>query len=306
MDLILRDGNFQKQKVIKNPSFVCNTGLYGASKNDFELTLPEGDILPNGSILTYGTSEFGGGISETIIDTAEKTVKYIGKSFRGQMENSVVAPFSVLTLTGTDYEIVSKLIELSQLDYSVNATNNTESKSITFPIGSNLLKAVDIALNSFGEKMLLKASNDGVEITIKKIAEKSFDASQVDLVVDDNRMLPTALHAYKGSFQTSVYLQPDGSIGDTRFYTGFNAYEISEEITANNLSQLKSLAVDRLNALRNTSNDSEINIKSEDADIGDKVRISINRIGKKSIQTVCEKILNFDNSGERITFNTGG
>ena len=102
MDLILRDNNFKKQKVIKNPSFVCNIGLYGASKNDFELTLTDDDILPNGGILTYGTSEFGGVIAETVIDTAEKTVKYIGKSFRGQMENSIVAPFSVLTLTGTD------------------------------------------------------------------------------------------------------------------------------------------------------------------------------------------------------------
>ena len=306
MDLILRDSNFKKQKVVKNPSFVCNVGLYGASKNDFELTLTDDDILPNGGILTYGTSEFGGVIAETVIDTAEKTAKYIGKSFRGQMENSIIAPFSVLTLTGTDFEIVSKLIEMSQLDYTVNETNNTESKSISFPVGSNLLKAVDIVLNSFGEKMLLKASNDGVRITLQEVAQKSFDASQVDLIIDDNKLLPTALHARKGSIQTSVYVQADGSIGDTRYYTGFEAYEISEEITADSLSQMKSLAADRLTALRNTSNNSEVKVKIDDADIGDKINVSIKRIGKKSTQTVCEKILNFADNGEHITFNTGG
>ena len=42
MDLILRDRDFRKKEVIKKPLFACNVGLYGASRNDFELTLSEG------------------------------------------------------------------------------------------------------------------------------------------------------------------------------------------------------------------------------------------------------------------------
>ena len=76
MDLMLRDSNFSKKSVVKKPRFSCATGLYGASRNDFELVLSENDLVDIGSIITYGTTEFGGVIKERIINTEEKTSKY--------------------------------------------------------------------------------------------------------------------------------------------------------------------------------------------------------------------------------------
>ena len=308
MDLMLRDANFNKKSVIKKPKFSCSTGLYGASTNDFELILSDNDIIPIGSIITYGTTEFGGVIKERIIDTEEKTSKYYGKSFRGQMENSIVTPTSSWNVGGTDYDIMIALFGRSQLKYKVNVTGRTEIKKFSIPLGSNLLKAVDLALSAFNEKMLIKASNDGVEITLMPIVYENCDESQIDLVIDENKMLPTALHAKSDDYSASVYLQADGTIGSSRYYTGFDAVEIWQEIGSNaeSSTEFKSIASDRLRALRETKNTSEIKSKIENADIGDKIKVSVKRYGVQTEQTVCEKILNFDGINEEINFNTGG
>lgn len=306
MDLMLRDRDFKKVQVIKKPSFVCNSGLYGASKNDFQLVLSEDIPLPIGNMVTYDTSEFGGVILDRIADTKAKTITYIGKSFRGQLENSIIAPFAVLTLTGTDFDIINQIVNLSQLSYKILLTGRTEQKTIVLPMGTNALKAIDLVLSAFNEKMLIKVSNNGVEIILAPITEKSFDASQVDLVADENQMMPTALHTRSKEHTVSVYLQGDGTVGTERYYTGFDAVEISQEITADNLAELKALASDRLLALRKSQNASKIDVKIEDADIGDKINVTVQKYGIKATQTVSDKILRIEGKNQEITFNTGG
>ena len=306
MDLMLRDRNFRKVQVIKKPSYACNSGLYGASKNDFKLVLSEEQPFSIGYMVTWGTSEFGGVILDRIANTKEKTITYIGKSFRGHLENSIINSFSVLAIEGTDYQILDEIIQRSQLEYKVLPTNNTEVKKVLIPVGSNALKAADLALNSFGEKMLFKVSNDGVEISIVPVNQIDYDASQVDLVVDENMMLPTALHARSKEHYVSVYLQSDGTVGTDRYYTGFDAVEISQEISANSYDELFALASDKLLALRNSQNTSEVNAKIENADIGDIINVSVKKYGVKATQTVSEKILKIEGKNEEITYNTGG
>ncbi len=306
MVLMLRDRDFKKVQVIKKPSFVCNSGLYGASKNDFRLVLSEDTPLPIGNMVTYDTSEFGGVILDRITDTKAKTITYIGKSFRGQLENSIIAPFAVLTLKGTDFEIINQIINLSQLNYKVLPTGRTEQKTAVLPIGTNALKGIDLVLSAFNEKMLIKVSNNGVEITLAPITKKSFDASQVNLIADENRMIPTALHARSKEHSVSVYLQADGTVGAKRYYTGFEAVEISQDISADSLSELTSLASDKLLALRKSQNASEVDVKIEDADIGDTIDVTVQKYGIKTTQTVSEKILKIEGKNQEITFNTGG
>ena len=185
-------------------------------------------------------------------------------------------------------------------------TNNTEVKKVLIPVGSNALKAADLALNSFGEKMLFKVSNDGVEISIVPVNQIDYDASQVDLIVDENQLLPTGLHAKGNNHVIRVFLQSDGTVGTERYYTGFDAVEISQEISANSYDELFALASDKLLALRNSQNTSEVNAKIENADIGDIINVSVKKYGVKATQTVSEKILKIEGKNEEITYNTGG
>ena len=82
--------------------------------------------------------------------------------------------------------------------------------------------------------------------------------------------------------------------------------EIMQEINADSLEELTSLASDKLLALRNSQNTSEVDVKIEDADIGDRIAVTVKKYGINAYQTVSEKILNFDGKNEEIKINTGG
>lgn len=312
MDLILRDKNFLKKRVIKRPMFECSTGLYGASANDFELTLPITDLLEIGDIVSYGSSEFGGMIRERLFDNKEKTVKYVGKTFRGQLESSIVAPFSTLTISGTDFDVVNKLIELSELSdvYKVKPTYRSEEKTLIFSAGTNALKAIDIVLNNFGEKAMFGISSSSespcIEIGLEKNSTKKFDASQTNSIIDDNKLLITAIHASNDKYSASVYLQKDGTVSTSRYYTGFEALEICENISSKSKAELVSLAADRLLALRASENASEVDVVLEDADVGDIVKVSVDELGVEIFQVVNEKNISIQKNNISLNFKTGG
>lgn len=303
MDLILRDENFSKKRIIKKPSFSCNCGLYGASTNDFQLVLTDDEIIKIGEIVTYGLTEYGGRVSCREFNTAENTVTYTGKTFRGQLEYSIIAKAWELTLEGTPYKIAKEIIEYSELDYSVEFIDISETKAITIPTGSNALKAFDLLTAAFGLKMKLSIS-DGVKISLAPCVGVKYDGDEVPLIITESNQLPTALHAYGESGNVSVFLQEDGSVGSDRFYTGFKAVEICEELKADENEVLEIIAADRLLALRNTQSVSELTLGS--LDIGETVTVSSKKHGISSVQTVNEIAMTFDGLNAEITTNTGG
>lgn len=303
MDLILRDEYFAKKRIIKKPSFSCNCGLYGASTNDFQLVLTDDEIIKIGEMVTYGLTEYGGRVSCREFNASEKTVTYTGKTFRGQLEYSIIAKTSDLTLEGTPYELVKKIIEFSELDYSISFIDISETKSITFPIGSNALKALDLINTAFGLKMKLTIS-DGIKIALVPCVGVKYDGDEVPMIITESNQLPTALHAYGESGNVSVFLQEDGSVGSERSYTGFKAVEICEELKAEEGEVLESIAADRLLALRNTQSVSELTLGT--LDIGEVVTVSSKKHGVSSVQTVNEVSMTFDGLNAEITTNTGG
>ena len=307
MDVIIRDKNFFKKDVVRNPEFKCSTGLYGASTNDFELIAKSGEKISIGDFVSHGNSEMGGCVLDRITDTAEKTVKYIGRTFRGQLENSIVTHTGTWNIRGTSADMVRSIISNSRVNYSVEPSGNTTTRSVTIPLGANALQAIDLVLSACGEKMLITVDNDGVHIQLKRIDTMNFDASQVDVVVDENKLMPTALHARNDDgVAVSVYIQSDGSVGSSRYYNGFNAVEIYQEVSAENSSEMRSIASDKLIAIRKSMNASEINVKIEQADVGDTVNATVQEHGIKATQTVCNKKLEITNKAELITFETGG
>lgn len=306
MDLIWRDSGLTKKKVVLKPNFKCSTGFFGSSTNDFELTLPITDKIPIGDFITYGSTEYGGCVRERITSTEDKTIKYIGKSFRGQLENSIINPFSVLTLSGTIDDIVGQIINLSVVDYEIDYSGISHTKSVILPKSTNALKAIDLVMSAFDAKFKLIINKNKVHMIINSANLYKHDASQTSLVVDENQMLPTALHAYNDKYSASVYLQADGSVGTTRYYTGFSAKEISESVSADSESDLQKLASDKLIALRTSVVSSEILLDLSDEEIGDKIDVSVKKYGIKATQTVTEKTLEIQGNNKEFIFNTGG
>lgn len=309
MDLILRNADFEKKKPVSNPQFSAETGLYGSSNNDFQLTVPYDKDIIKGDILTSNGTEWGGKIFNVNIEN--NIMKLTGKTFRGQMELVIVNPFSVLTLNGTDEEIVQRLFNLTTLNYNIQPTGRTTKKTVVIPVGSNLLKAVDLALFAFGEVMDIKVYNI-VTVYLNPAATHRYDYSQSQLMLSEGGMLPTAIHATGKVNGTetflSVYLQADGTVNTSRYYTGFYAYEISENISddCSSVSELQSLLSARLLALRSSVSASEIDIKIDNAQIGDTVNISILRFRRKTTQKIIAKSLEINNKKSITKLITGG
>jgi hypothetical protein len=125
-------------------------------------------------------------------------------------------------------------------------------------------------------------------------------------------MMPTAIHAIGkvNGVETSlsVYLQKDGSVGTSRYYTGFYAYEIAENINDNcaTKSELQNLLTARLLALRSSKPASEVDLKIDNARIGDEVNVSILKFGRKSTQKIVAKSIEINNHNETQKIITGG
>jgi hypothetical protein len=309
VDLILRNANFEKKKPISKAKLSAETGLYGSSKNDFEITTNYDKDIVNGDIISCTNTEWGGKVFSIVIEN--NIMKLTGKTFRGQMELVIVNPFQVLTVSGTDSEIIQQLFSKTPLNYNVQPTGRSNKKSITIPVGSNLLKAVDLVLNAFGETMEIKVTST-IDVILHYSSVHRYDYSQEQLILSEGGMMPTAIHAIGkvNGVETSlsVYLQKDGSVGTSRYYTGFYAYEIAENINDNcaTKSELQNLLTARLLALRSSKPASEVDLKIDNARIGDEVNVSILKFGRKSTQKIVAKSIEINNHNETQKIITGG
>lgn len=309
MDLILRNSLFVKKKPINNPNFKAETGLYGSAQNDFELIIPYDADAVKGDIITSIGTEWGGRIFNIEISGNSMTLK--GKTFRGQMELVSANPQSVLSVTGTDYEIIKKLIDLTPLPYVVNKTTNTAKKTVIIPAGASLLKAIDLVLSAFNETMKIEVYSK-VELTLNKAVTHRYDYSQTNLRLIENGMIPTAIHAVGKVNGTetavSVYTQSNGTVGTTRYYTGFDAYEIAETLNDNctSKSELQNIVSNRLLALRYSPLASEVDIKIDNVEIGDILNVTILKYGRKTTQKIIAKSIEITNKRVEQKLITGG
>lgn len=91
--LMLRNANFQKfaynneTDVIVPIKYQCAVDLIdeegNSAGNDFDLKVPlEDSLIPLGSYVCYGLTEYGGLITERYVNTQDKTVTYFGITFR--------------------------------------------------------------------------------------------------------------------------------------------------------------------------------------------------------------------------------
>ncbi len=325
MDVLIRNQAFNKVRysddygVIDPISYDVNIGLYGASANDFQLVLPlTKDIIPDGYFVSLGNTEYGGKIKGRLINYDRHTITYKGRTLRGQMEhvfcNTRATSDSFGTAASTCGEVVQEMIDATTLHgiYSVKQSPTTTLGDVVIiPAHCDLLKAFDLVLSAFGCSSVLKFDDNGVGIYIEPKKTKILQAVTLGLEVNDDRLLPTGLLGYhtegNATENVNVYLQADGSIGTTRYYSGMDAYHVSVDIgkTANAAEAL-AVAKDRLRAMRNAEYLGSLESDKLDADVGDTVIVNATEYGISVTQTVSEKVLSVAGTRQKLIARTGG
>lgn len=217
------------------------------STMDFEVVISaakfRSDIEDKGRIFVPGT-EYGGLINGIKSNTAEKTVTIKGRSWRGFLEKKIIRPPS-----GSDYRVISGELntvirtlladaELTPLfrgsteDTEVSVTSYQFNRYTTLRKGlKKLLASVDYRLKlTYVQQEGGAAGYVQVEavpmVDYSSTIEVSQD-SQIDFVIEQdkyqtNHLICLGSGELAQRMVVDLYVQEDGSIGTTQYYTGLD------------------------------------------------------------------------------------
>lgn len=245
------------------------------STMDFEVTVPllgyQTDIEKKGRIFVPGT-EFGGMINGRKTNTAEETVTVKGRSWRGFLEKKVLKPPS-----GSAYKVISGELNtvirtlLSEAGLTSLFQGSVEDTEVTvtgyqFNRYTTLRKGLKKLLASVGYRMQLTyIQQEGgapgyVELKAVPLEDYSetievSQDSRIDFIIEEasyqvNHLICLGSGELAERMVVDLYVQEDGTIGTTQYYTGedeiveiydYSSVESSEELIKQGTERLSEL-----------------------------------------------------------------
>lgn len=329
MDLILADKNRKEIRVFQEVDADIDLG----DTNDFELTASvddwSGDIQIGCYAYIPGT-EFGGAIGELASSTAENQIYVRGDCWRGILEKKIIEPPAgqdYKTASGELNEIINNLVvdagisdlfSVSEEDTGI-AVNNFQ-----FDRYCTLLAGIEKMLSSKGYRLeIAYIQRNTPEIGYVRLrAVPIVDYSNTKEISQDNNLDFTATDYKRGinhliclgkgdlkdRIVRHLYVQKDGSIGTTKFYTGLDErtaiYDYGsaeeQELVENGTEKLKEI-MDKKSFQANIREDVEL-----DMQIGDTIsgRDYITGISVK--KPIIGKILTIQNGEEKMEYKIEG
>lgn len=241
MELILADKNGRDIRYLTFRKADFDIG----GENDFEIIIAlddwQDDIKFGSRIYEYGT-ECGGIVGGIKTDTANKEITITGYTWRGLLDKKIIEPPS-----GADYRrvsgdvnaVISTMIgfNFSSIIVGVNYNAGVSVRNYQFNRYVTLLEGLKAMLLSVKHKLLIQVTKEGkTEISAVPIVDYSneIEMSQnygVDFVIEKkNNVVNHLICLGAGELAEReilhLYLQQDGSIGKTPYYTGID--EIAE------------------------------------------------------------------------------
>lgn len=221
-------------------------------------------------VYVQGT-EIGGLIGQLYTDTASNTVSLMGRTWRGVLNSKIIVPPSGSNYYRISGELNSNIQELIgtkfgnlfhvSSEYTVTVTN------FKFPRFCTMLEGIEKMLKSVGYRLSIvyrqgEPNGSGyVEIG----AVPAVDYSEQIELSQDSRLNFTLydirdgvnhlICGGKGELEDrniiDLYVQPDGSISRTKYYTGLNEIEYFYENTSTETEELEEAAADYLREMMN-------------------------------------------------------
>ena len=266
----------------------------GSDENDYEIKIRRDrwdERYVYGNIFYIKNTEFGGIIGRKKINTAEDTISLYGRTWRGKLDKKIIRPPA-----GQDYRKVSgelnmvldTLVTEQFNDYFVVSQNDT-GVSVTnyqFDRYCTLLAGITKMLKSVGYKLHIeyiqqeRGQPGYVELSAVPIVDYSerlelSQDSRMNFVFDETKNGVNHLICLgKGELQErqviDLYVQEDGSIGTTQYYTGIQEVVETYEDTSSESDELEEKGREKLQELMNsTSFSMDVETLGMDVEIGD-------------------------------------
>lgn len=247
-----------------------------AGEMTFEVTIPAEkwrEYMTYGARVYVPDTEIGGIVGQIFTDTQENTVSLMGRTWRGVLNSKILEPPS-----GSDYYTVSGPIAYIMNQVIGNKFGNlitvkpptyALTMSYRFERYCTLLSGLQKLLKTFGGRLELAYRQGGpnesgyLEVGVGPIVDYS---ESIELSQDSR--LNFTIHAIKDGVNHMIvggkgelsernivhlYVQEDGTIGSTQYYTGLDEIAMFYENTSTETDELEEAAKEALTAVMNRS-----------------------------------------------------
>ena len=318
MDLIFTNAEREDQGVLSTHSFDLS---YGASENDFELTLGanEPTLETDACIYIEGT-EYGGMVGGIKTSTNGETITYKGRTWHGIMNSKVIQPDAgedYIIVSGDANEVLSFLIARLGLSGLFVADENSSGVNISNYKFHRYCKGYDGAADMLadnGGKLKIAWKDRVVRLSAEPIVDYTefpVDGDIATLTIEQNKDKVNHLICLgKGDLAARevihLYADQFGKIGDVQHYTGLD--EICDTYENTNSEDLRSDGINKFTELRNNDK-AQISLSETVAieyDIGDIVGATEYKSGIRVSATVTQKIVKINNGVVSTEYKTSG
>lgn len=319
MDLIYTNAKRADQGVLKSHAFDLS---FGASENDFELTLGADEpMLEFGAFAYIEGTEYGGIVDGIKTSTGGETITYKGRTWHGIINSKVIEPDtgeSHLVVSGDANEILQNLIARLGLSGLFVAAENLSGVNISTYKFSRFCKAYDgikAMLAKNGAKLKIAWNGRMVHLSAEPSAdytESPIDGDIAPLTVERhenkvNHLICLGRGELAEREIIHLYADEFGSIGKVQYYTGLDEItETYENANVESIEELEEGGIDRLTELRNNDT-AEIDLPETERsyDIGDIVGATDVKSGVSVSAAVSQKIVKIKNGVVGTEYKTG-
>lgn len=263
-------------------------------ERDFEITVSAEDYdnsMDYGCRIFVADTEYGGILGKLISSTSDNTITWQGYTWRGMLANKVIVPpdgQDYYTVSGELNAILRDLIEprFSGVFIVPDADTGVTVENWQFERFCTLLDGIVKLLKSVGYRTDIRY-NEGdpngvgwVEVQAAPIVdytselELSQDSRLNFRATDKRNGVNHLIIGGKGELQERniihLYVQEDGSIGKTQYYTGMDEVEYFYENTSTDSAEVENTGIDKLRELMDCKTfDMDIEALGIDVAIGD-------------------------------------
>lgn len=284
----------------------------------FEIQAPETlEIDIGGYVYSEGTY-YGGRVQRVNLDTSTKKTIYTGDTWRGLLSKKIICPDpgdNYLILSGDLNTIISTLI--SRCDYtslfSVSAGVTTSLTNYQFDRYTTLLDGIMKMLKENGYKLSMSVSAGVCNLAAVPITDYSNNYE----ITEDRFSFKVQREGYLfnhvialGSGELSArtvvdkYIQQDGTIGDTQYYTGADEIVyLLDYPNAESTTELEAAAVEKLKEAK-VQDGIKVTAYSIDADIGDLLDGTVSNV--TFAQYITNKITTITDEYVKNQYKVGG
>lgn len=243
-------------------------------ENDFEMISSVADWTGDidfGSYLYIPGTEFGGIVSEIESSTGQNQIFARGFTWRGMMAKKIIEPKA-----GEDYrivrgkieDVVRELVAECGLDslFSVPTTEDDTEVEFQFDRYCSLLTGLEKMLSSIGYRLDIKYIKTRFEAYVRLQPIQATDFSDKAEFSQDGKLVFTAqdnqgginhlICLGKGDLKDRIvkhlYVQKDGSIGDTQYYNGIEERTETYDYSSAEEPELTEKGTERLRELMNS------------------------------------------------------